>query len=80
MPDTGFPLVAGLTDTAVDALPLHERLARCLSARPGGSQTHLTEALASLEQAYEAESDEAIRRRIAAARSMLTGCGDAEEC
>lgn len=47
-----------------------------LAQRPGGSQQDLAEGLAALQRAYTAESDETVRRRIAAAIALARGESD----
>lgn len=73
----GFPLIAGLTETAPAGDSVFVRLHEALAARPGGAQTDLLDALSSLERAYGSEANAQVRARIKAAQALLAGCDDA---
>lgn len=74
--DTGAPVVSGLTETAPDGVPLHQRLVDLLSQRPGGAQRKIADGLALLEQAVGEESDERVRNRVSAGIALIRGLKD----
>ena len=73
MYETGAPVIPGLTETAEDGAPLHQRLIHLLSQRSGGSQRKVADALALLEQAIGEEADERVRDRLSAGVSLIRG-------
>jgi len=68
-----LPLVEGLSQTARDAEPLHQRLAGFLAQRRGASTEDVAQALERLESAFGKEADEQVKGRIAAAIAVLRG-------
>ena len=70
-----LPTVAGLTETARDAEPLHVRLMQVMAERPGGSRQEVADAVALLETAASREGDERVRDRLRAAVALIRGTG-----
>lgn len=71
--DDPLPTVDGVTETSETTQGLPARLAELLSQRPGGSVGDTARAVTALEDAIKRESNDTLRNRLAAARSMILG-------
>jgi hypothetical protein len=71
--EESLPVVDSMTETSESTLGLPARLAQLLAQRPGGSVGDTARAVTALEDAIKRESNDTLRTRLAAARSMILG-------
>ena len=66
-----LPLVDGLTQTVRETEPFLTRLADFFEQSQGNSQDDITDGLHALERAFEKESNEKIKSRLATAILLI---------
>jgi len=71
--EESLPVVDSMTETSESTMGLPARLAALLAQRPGGSVGDTARAVTALEDAIKRESNDTLRTRLAAARSMILG-------